>query len=767
MPFRWGRIAPSYFGTLLVAVSLSWAQTARKAARGPSEIVADHLSLARQAQQAGDSIRAESEYREALGLALTQLGGIYNALDQMKRSEEAYQQATEAFANSDDALIGLGIVYLRTAQADKGIAAARRLLDQNPFNPKARQLLGELYLGSRNYKGATYELEEAHRLDPESFDIAYMLGYAYLENKQLDSARKIFAGMQEQLGDSPQLHMLFGRVYREAEFISEATSEFERAAALDPHYPRVHYYLGLAYLLREGTTKLAGAREQFQLELQRDPNEYLANYFSGVVCLLERNLPDAVKYLEKASQLNPKSADAFNFLGQALTLSQQYERAEPALEKAIALSPDPSINNYRISSAHYMLGQVYRHFGRTGDAQTQFAEAKELKNKLAQSDQERMQAFLGTGESGRQDPDIGELAKPSEDVMIFLEQNPPSERERADMEKLEKFYVEVAGDAFYQLGHMAVARKDFARAAEFWEHAALWSPDLTDLNYNLGLAYFKAQKYKNAIPPLERVCSKEPARTPAQVLLGLSYYFADDYRHARERLESLTGSAGQDPQVMYALALSMGHTGDVARGEQILRRMVEQQPRAAELHQGLGQVQALGGMYADAAGEFSKALEINPDLPDGHYYMGLALFMQSKFQAASDQFRQEIERNPRHAKAQYHLGLALMSMDRLEEGLGRFEEAIRLDPTYAEAYYEIGKLQLKRGKVEESLKYLAKAAQLSPDKSYIQYQLSQAYLKLGRSDEAQAALARYRDLKAAERKRAPDAPHSSLEAPRP
>jgi tetratricopeptide (TPR) repeat protein len=728
--------------------------------------VAEHLSLARQAQQAGDTLRAESEYREALGRSLTQLGAIYNALDQMKRSEEAYQQAIEAYADSDDALIGLGIVYLRTARADKGIATARRLLEQKPYDPRARQLLGELYLGSRDYKRATFELDEAHRLAPGNFDIAYMLASAYLQNKQLDLARKTFTGLQQQVGDSPQLHMLFGRLYREADFISEATDEFERAAALDPHLPHVHFYLGMAHLVRWGTTKLAEARAQFQLELDRDPNDYFSNYFAGIVCLYERDLPNAVKYLEKASQLNPEGAEAYNFLGQALTLSEQYDRAETVLKKAIALTSDPSVSNYRISSAHYMLGQVYRHLGKTADAQKQFAQAEELKSKLSQSDQERMQAYLA-GEPGKQAPDLGELAKPSEGATIFLEQNPPNDRERAEMEKLEKFYAEVAGNAYDQLGRMAVAREDFARAADFWDHASLWSPDSAELKFNMGLAYFKAQKFKNAIPPLERVCTQEPARIPAQVLLGLSYYFADDYPRARQRLEALTGGARQDPQVMYALALSMAHTGDAIQAERILRGMIAQHPGAADLHQGLGQVHALGGMYADAAGEFSKALELDPKLPDGHYSMGLALFMQSKFQAAADQLRQEIDRNPRHAKAQYHLGLAYLSMDQLEEGLARFAEAIRLDPSYAEAYYEIGKVQLRQGKVEEALKNLAKAAELSPDKSYIQYQLSQAYLKLGRSEEAQAALVRYRDLKAQERKRAPEAPHSSLEAPQP
>src|SRR5206468_4034725 len=102
------------------------------------------------------------------------------------------------------------------------------------------------------------------------------------KQQKLPAAREIYDGMAARLGNQPQLRVLIGRAYRETGFLTEAIEEFKQALALDPHFPRVHYYLGLTYLLKGGVEQLGKAREEFQIELAAHPNEFLAHYYLGI-----------------------------------------------------------------------------------------------------------------------------------------------------------------------------------------------------------------------------------------------------------------------------------------------------------------------------------------------------------------------------------------------------------------------------------------------------------------------------------------------------
>ena len=84
-------------------------------------------------------------------------------------------------ADSDDTLIGLGIVFLRSGRVDKGIEAVRKVLEQRPFHPQARHLLGKLYFISNRFEAAALELQEAQRLAPDDFSVAYTLALAFLK----------------------------------------------------------------------------------------------------------------------------------------------------------------------------------------------------------------------------------------------------------------------------------------------------------------------------------------------------------------------------------------------------------------------------------------------------------------------------------------------------------------------------------------------------------------------------------------------------------
>ena len=729
-----------------IAASLPTPSLAQKSV---GDEITERLQLAQKLQQQGESIRAVSELRQALGLTLEQLGLIHDTLGNLDKAVLAYTGAIEAKSDSDKSLIGLGIAYLKKREFDKGIDAVQLLLAQKPFHAPARHLLGKLYFAQGRLDAAISELEEAQRLTPNDVSVAGSLAIVFLRQKRLENARKMFKRMSEILGESAQLHVFFGAAYRQTEFVDEAEAEFKRAVLLDPGYPRAHYYLGLSYLSQEGRHKSPEAIAEFQTELARDPNDYLSNYLLGLVYLNERNLEQAVSHLEKASRIEPQKPDAPLYLGQALFLLGDEAKAINSLKEAIRLTFDPSRNQYQISKAHYILSQALRRQGKLQEATAQAELAAQYKSKAAKSDVERIQTFLKSGPE-----DINTVEGTSGSIAV-IDSKLTDEKERVRLQGVEKIYAKTAGSTYNQLGLLSAGQNDFKRASKHFEQASKWYSDLPDIDYNLGLALFKATQFRQALAPLERALEKQPNRVPVRVLLGLSYFGADDYSRAAQQLSSLVDSGIDDPQVMFAFALSLAGTGNRERGRQILGSLLQKYPRVAEIHLAMGRLEAVDGNYSQAAAEFSKAMEIEPALADVHYYTGMSLLKQTKFAEAAEEFRKEIQRNPQHAKAQYHLGFVLASIGRVDEAIKQYEETMRIDPLYAEAYYELGKIRLQQGRTPEAIDMLEKGVKLSPNKSYGYYQLSQAYRKAGNESAAEQAMSRYREVKAKERGTSP------------
>src|SRR5437879_1894414 len=114
---------------------------------------------------------------------------------------------------------------------------------------------GPAALLQKRFDAAALELQEARRLAPEDSETGVTLAFTYLRQQQLEKAQKIFAELLQRHGESPQIHIMFGAAYRETEYVNQAVAEFKRAVALNADYPRLHYYMGLAYLSQGEVTR--------------------------------------------------------------------------------------------------------------------------------------------------------------------------------------------------------------------------------------------------------------------------------------------------------------------------------------------------------------------------------------------------------------------------------------------------------------------------------------------------------------------------------
>src|SRR5207247_9094740 len=109
---------------------------------------------------------------------------------------------------------------------------------------------------------------------------------------------------------------------------------------------------------------------------------------SDVSYVQERKFQVALPYLEKAASLEPPNPYAPLYLGQALYLLDRTDLAVSVLQKSVALTKDPSRNQYQVAKAHYLLGQFFNRQGKAGEAKEQLALAEKYKALAAVQDQE-------------------------------------------------------------------------------------------------------------------------------------------------------------------------------------------------------------------------------------------------------------------------------------------------------------------------------------------------------------------------------------------
>lgn len=733
-----------------------------RAANDPGAELKRHFDAAKATLAANDLLQAETDYRQTIALGLRQLANL-------SMSEGRFEDATRLLADAlklqpDDLPIRVdaAVAWFRRGEQDKAAELIVAALAKWPNDPQAHNLMGRIYLLNGDYSQAIQELGTALSLKPE-FETAYFLGIAYLKARRLPEATALFRKLGSQLEESAALHVLFGRAYTLANFPEPAIAEFHAALKLNPKYPRAHGLLGYAYLDQLGEQAYPQAREEFEKELKFHPNQYYFLTLLGIATVALRDFPAAEAALLKAARLRPDDAPPYLYLGETYTETNRIPEAVEALQKYLRLVHMTDNVMREISRAYYLLGQDLLRLGRAAEAKNALDRSRQVREAKFRYDQQTIfgdkQTPSADGESHTSDRVEGllESGAPEEKqaTQTMLQEGvppppgagpSPPENESIDARQYRAFAAEILASSYNDLGVMRAKDSKFGEAAEFFKQAAIWKPDLSGLDRNWGLASFRAQRYAEAIPPLERQLASHPDDAFVRQLLGLSHFFTDNFAKASEVLQPFAAKPPSDPGLLYAWGVSLVRTKHSADAARIFRILLEQNAANPEVRFLLGQAYAQQEDYPDALNELKAALQLNPRLPEVHYYSGLVLLHQGDLDAAAQEFLAELELRPGDPVTTYHLGFTLLSQGKAPEAAALFRQALKARPDYELAHFELGRALLQTGDDTGAIESLETAKKLAPDRDATWYQLSQAYRRAGRQQEAQQALVTYQKL---------------------
>jgi tetratricopeptide (TPR) repeat protein len=668
--------------------------------------------------------------------------------------------------------VDLAIAELQSNHPDEARADAEKALAVDPKNARGLNIRGQAWAAKREYAKAAEAFEGSVAVHPD-IETYYSLGISLLQSKDpRDRARapEVFTKMIRLAGDSGSLHVLFGRAYRDANDMPKAVQEFQRAVELDPKTPHAHYFLALARMAVNEWNATPEIKKEMEKELVYFPRDYLANYMLGFIASSERQYDVAKKYLNTAIEVNPNWPEPWLYLGLNDYAQGDNEHAETMFRKAIELTgKDESRSNFQIRRAYVDLGRILANSGRAKESEQYIAKARELQNKTMQESQQNVAAIALAGGAGssaaivplntQAEAQAAPIYPGSADPFAHVDASAVAranltEQQKAAADSQESRLRSVLGLGFNDLATSEAVRGDYASALTHYQEAERWGADISGLAKNLGLAAFRSGNYPEAARGLSKALQENPDNAPVRAMLGMAYFGADKYTEAIGTFAPLGTKGMQDAGVGYAWASSLVHTGDLKKASEVLVEY-EKGNLNKDALMSAGQLWIDVNDYQRAVDDFHRVLQADPAMPKAHYFAGQAYIRWQRWSEATAEFQDELKLNYNDTEAKYNLGFVYLEQSKTEDAVALFQEVIAANPDHANAQYQLGKILLDRGQVPEAVEHLERAAQLSPQADYMHYQLQAAYRKQSRFADADREMAIYKDLKAKKREAVP------------
>src|ERR1700733_393037 len=295
-------------------------------------------------------------------------------------------------------------------------------------------------------------------------------------------------------------------------------------------------------------------------------------------------------------------------------------------------------------------------------------------------------------------------------------------------------------EPFAHLGLLEAHQEHYAEAITSYRKAMALNPAMPRLQFNLGLAYFKAADYKQALQQLKPLLKTLPSDSDeAQrlvILIGMSHYGLGEFEASTPYLKQ---AADHDAQNL-TLLLTLAHSCLLSRQYQCVldafHRMVALNAESAESDMLVGE--ALDEMKdtVGATREFRAAVQTNPKEPNAHFGLGYLLWTQLQYEEASQEFQAELENTPDYTKAMLYLADSDIKLNRNEDARPLLERVVAMEPTNSMGLLDLGIIYAEANRKEDALREFKAAAALTPDDVNVHMWLGRLYRSTGNPSEA-------------------------------
>ena len=201
--------------------------------------------------------------------------------------------------------------------------------------------------------------------------------------------------------------------------------------------------------------------------------------------------------------------------------------------------------------------------------------------------------------------------------------------------------------------------KELAATLAMAEMRVRNTPDNAEFLGFLGSTYVEAQRFADAVAPLQRAVALAPTSATAFADLGSALLALHRTSDALAALQRAAALAPKDETIQFNLGNALGQSGRVA----------------------------------DAEAAFRRSLAINPDFPDALLNLGALLLQRGQAGAALPYFQRAVAVMPGSAFTHASLSSAYGALGRYAESLAEARRALAIRPGFPPAEENLKRLQ--------------------------------------------------------------------------
>lgn len=603
-----------------------------------------------------------------------------------------------------EAMVDSAKSYLAKNDLNAASIQLKNALQERGDLAEARFLLGKVNLQQGNVAGALKELQRAAELGFAEDQVAPFLARALAASGEFDRVLKDYAG--KTLGDpAAQVGLLTA--------------------------------VGTAYLGKADLPKAKGAYEQ---ALQIDAEDILARIGLGRAKLFSGDAPAAQAEAEAVIAKQPKAAEAYGLLADALLVQNLQDDAVKALEAAVGAMPDNI--GYHFALVSLLLRQN----------KLELATARlEAMKKVAPSHPSTryLQAFIDyrNNRIAEARDGIAQTLKGAPEYLpahllagaIFSRLN-EHEQARAHLNKvLERAPSQALARRLLVTSYLASGQPD--RALEALQPLmGAKTPD-AGLLALAGQTYLANGDVDKAESYFSQMVAAEPANPSARTRLAMARMAGGDAEQAFEDLEAASDldARGGEADVMLILAyLGRREFGKAMAAQAQLEKKQPDHPQTYNLKGGI-----LLGMkdVPNARLAFEQALKLKPDfLPAVNNLVRLDIAEQRP-DLAKGRFETLLQHNPKHASALIaYAELQSMQNEPPATVLATLERAVAVDPAAVPPQLALIQYHLRRNEGAKALPLAQKLATAQPNNPAALEALGRAQFATGEQQQALSTL---------------------------
>lgn len=393
-----------------------------------------------------------------------------------------------------------------------------------------------------------------------------------------------------------------------------------------------------AALQAQRSGNLEAAREGYIKVLEVQPQDFDVLHMLGVLETQRKNIPEALRRLTQALQLDAGNPAVHNNLGVALCGAGRHAEGLAEMQQALRLDPD-------FADACCNIGRALCDTGRHAESLAYFDRAVALEPEVADIHYQRAAAL--------------EVLQRRDEALAAYER----------VVELNPGHAE----AHCKLGHLLSRAKRFREALVSYDRAIAANPQYAEAHCNRGNALRLLGHLQEALVSVDRAIVLQPEVAPAHrirgvVLMGLSRY--------AEALQSLDRALALQPN--YAEAINdrgntlrmLGRFDEAMRAQE---QAITLNPAASGAYANRAVALMDLGRPEDAFTDLQRAVELSPQNAEFWNLRGNALQALNRHAEAIASYTRALELQPGYGQPEFNISMCALVRGEFSRGWPLYE----------------------------------------------------------------------------------------------